>query len=222
MMYNVSRSCCRWVDRQAGPFIPTFTDYKIAGHRAVARGRHYNIRDNERIYFKEPFQQPPRVLVWMKAFSFLERRGIGLEVSASNVRSDSFDLTINALGDNMTIWGGPGESLRSAGVTWIAIRQDKTDITMGHASFDNSGPLSISKQKNSGRASFDQTTKFNHPPKVLIALNKISLPILSRNHFEAFASNVTRDGFNWNLDAAPGTTIFSGGVSWIALASKRD
>ncbi|KAJ9613329.1 hypothetical protein H2200_003271 [Cladophialophora chaetospira] len=181
----------------------------------------------KRIVFPYPYTDPPLVIVWISAFWFPpylgESHAIGLKGYTTDITASSFEL-------HMDTWRGGGKSdfsgfaspLNYASLTWIACRRDKERICMGGASFDNSGLFRKAKSCNNARINFDPRCDSSHPPRVLIAVNALDIRYPMNPRFTAAATEITREGFQWNLDSGlDDQTIHGGGVSWIALAGRE-
>ncbi|KAH8595971.1 metalloprotease, partial [Bisporella sp. PMI_857] len=191
-------------DFQVGEF-DTLTQRNIGEPRNVEAGGIR--RDVKHISFPAGvYSEPPNVVVWLKAFDLSNGANWRVRALAQNITSTGFDLSIESWADTV-IYG--------ATASYVAYPKGKEGVLSGTACSTDHRNWYPAQLANGARVNFAKA--FDKEPKVFLAISQLDIDSARNLRINAFADNVSAEGFNWHADAWADTLCYSAGVDWIAF-----
>lgn len=160
------------------------------------------------ITFPRRYPAPPKIVVWLTAFDMKREKYWRVKTYATNITATSFTIHIDTWCDSV---------LYSAAASWIAYPADKENISSGSFNTMDVRRCDSPQPQNSGYVKFGNNT-FSKPPRTIMAINWIDISNKQNLRLEVKASAVTATGMTWHMNSWAGTTLYSAGASYIALA----
>lgn len=162
-----------------------------------------------RINFDRPYDAPPKVVVWLHRLRIdsVDDR-IRIAAHVEDVSQGGFTLHVDTRG---------GSIMLEAGVSWLAHSPSRTDFTSGTYETKDVHPDTSPRQKTSGHVGFDHAQFHYRPTSVFTALREFDISKTTNPRLSLSTDKVTETGMDWHIDTWSDTTLYSAGVSFIAL-----
>lgn len=179
--------CC-WLDASIHS-----TDFQF-GRYTTGRLYSETYRD---ILFEGQYSSDPKIVVWLSAIDIDKSNNTRIKAFATNVTKWGFRLRVST-------WAKT--TVHDATVSWIAVPSDRPNITAGQ--------FNLGDEK---RIKFGSDRHFTHPPRVLVALNKLDISKNSNLRIEAKAEDIKKDGMTLSITSWEDTFIYGAGLAYIAI-----
>ncbi|KDN45828.1 hypothetical protein RSAG8_04661, partial [Rhizoctonia solani AG-8 WAC10335] len=155
------------------------------------------------ITFERPFEQVPKIVVWLHTLNIHSRYEARIWALAKDVTATGFKLDVHTWKES---------HLFDCKVSWVAVPQNWPNVTAGNHIFNGDGnPLPEFKTQ------ITSDKPFKRAPRVLVALNKIHAYKTQGLQIEAKAENVTPEGMTLSIKSWHGCAVFEAGVAYIAI-----
>lgn len=153
------------------------------------------------------FNSPPNVIVWLRSLDVAEGQNTRFEAFVTDITTRDFTLHLRS-------WGGT--LVYDTAVDWIAVSTDNPEARVGQFTPEGA-PSELDGGKIGYTEKFDFDKPFSHPPRVLVALNKLDVGNEKYLRIEANAQNITEDGFEMVINSWDDTVLYSGAAAYIAI-----
>lgn len=161
-----------------------------------------------RVIFKREYAAPPTVIVWLTGFDFEKGRNFRIRAQARDVTATGFTVVVGTWSDTLLYW---------ASVSWIAYSSDSPRVKSGSYNTADVRPWQKPQLVDTGEAKFSGSP-FAWPPTVIVAVNTFDIDAKGTSiRWKATVSEITSEGFRWNLDSWYDTIKYSMGASYLAL-----
>lgn len=197
-LYGVS---CSWLQVEK-----TDPDFQF-GKFSISSG---NIQkcNTSSITFPHAYSAPPKMISWISAFSMDSGKVWRLYTHVTDITKTGFIINTDTWVDSI---------LYTATASWLAYPVDKANVSSGcFSTFDVRSSFPTLPQ-NSGYVNFGSGV-FSAPPRIFLAITHFDISNCHDLRLKIGASDISATGMNWNIDTWSGTIMYSGGVSYIALA----
>ncbi|KAG8922238.1 hypothetical protein FRC01_014289 [Tulasnella sp. 417] len=164
---------------------------------------------SHRINFERPFLSPPKVVVFLKSFDTGSGSSTRVLTYASDIDAKGFTIHVDTWADT---------TLYTAIAGWVAYPEDKDYFYSGTAHTKDIRPWHKPQLETQSRAHF-RGAQFLKKPTIFMAFNYIDVSTHSNLRIKAYADNVSTEGMTWHIDGWADTTLWAGGVSYIAFHS---
>jgi hypothetical protein len=195
-LYSAS---CTWL---------SLSDKFQGGRRNVTRLDQKNSHWSTQIEFGEQYDSAPNIVVWLCMLDVDRNTHCRVKAYANSITAIGFMLHVETWNDTV---------LYGTSVSWAAHPATHPSITSGD--FNTSDVRLADKlhnQDNEKTFTF-KAYQFQHPPRVLVALNSLDV---SRDHnlrIRTFARDVTAENMTLNISTWGDTKVFSAGASYLAI-----
>ncbi|KAB8067057.1 Metalloprotease [Aspergillus leporis] len=161
------------------------------------------------IVFKRSYTEPPKVVVWLQGLDMDKHKDWRIAAHASNITTEGFDIHLDTWDDSI---------LYSGAISWIAYPATKAGIASGLIDSSSSPDRSCQclNCRKGGEVIFPQGT-FDRAPEVFLALKSFNFGNQHNLRLRAEAVNVTKDGFQWKVEALGDSDLKGAGVSYLAI-----
>ncbi|GFN21034.1 hypothetical protein ABZX51_012110 [Aspergillus tubingensis] len=164
-------------------------------------------QNRKRVVFERSFAKPPKVVVWLQGFDMDKRKDWRIAVHASNISSEGLDIHIDTWGDSI---------LYSASASWIAYPADKDGIFSGAVDSSIHQNSTSSGQSKGGRVDFPKGL-FDRKHRVYTAIKSFNVSCKHDLRLNTQTENVTKDGFDWKIEAGGDSTLNGAGISYVVI-----
>lgn len=159
------------------------------------------------ITFPRAYSAPPKVVVWLTAFSMHAKKSLCVTAYAANITATSFTINLGSWSDTV---------LYSATATWVAYAADKANIFSGRFKTEDVRPWNDPQLNNSKYVEFGKNI-FSAPPRIFSTIDTISIDCKHNLRLRVYSSSVSAAGMTWHLDSWDDTVLYSAWASYIAL-----
>jgi hypothetical protein len=158
------------------------------------------------IMFEKPYASVPKIVVWLQELDIHKCGNWRVNAYAENVTTAGFTL-------NIITWANT--ILYKATASWIAHSSTRSNITSGQFNITDIRPWNKPQLQNGKSITFDK--KFERPPRVLVALNNFDIANNGNLRIKVLMKDITAQGMSLNIDSWADTTLFTAGVSYLAI-----
>lgn len=159
------------------------------------------------ISFSTPFEQAPKVALFLSGFHADSSKNLRLCFWTENVTQTGFQIKGHAFGDSV---------LFNLKVTWIAYASTLKGVHSGRVDTGKFRTWEQPQHLNMGYEPFPANT-FSNPPKVMVGFNYLDLKAGTEQNIKGYVSNVNQLGMCWNTDSWGKTVNYGAGLSYIAI-----
>jgi ankyrin repeat protein len=183
-----------------------FGDYKTKDERPEV---HFRLKVFNEISFDPPFASPPVVFVGLKQLNMDGATFASVEASAGYIAAQGFEIYIESWSNAI---------LSSARCAWLAVGADDPAYQCGHKTIDEHA-WHDPQSPNFYRISFPRP--YPVVPDVVIWLSKFDLSTKGHWRVNAYATGITKTGFNLHIETWGSTLLYSGTAYWFSYPSGK-
>ncbi|KAH7323444.1 hypothetical protein BKA65DRAFT_510818 [Rhexocercosporidium sp. MPI-PUGE-AT-0058] len=161
-----------------------------------------------KVTFPRKFNEKPMVVIWLKEIC------IPFPACSWRIKAIPQEATESAFSLYVSTWNKT--RLRHIGVSWIAYSASKSKIQSGIIDTCDFRKWEKYVPKEKGRIVFDKGV-FGRKPSVLLGISKFDLSTEQKVNFRAFSSDVSTEGFDWNIEYLEGCIGWAVMLHWVAV-----
>ncbi|CAE6496149.1 unnamed protein product, partial [Rhizoctonia solani] len=155
------------------------------------------------VKFERPFDQVPKVIVWLYTINIDRKEDMRIHAVAENVTTTGFRLGVHTWEETVVF---------DSKVSWLAVPSNFPNVTAGaYQAWDMETPRSEYKKE----VTFDKP--FSRPPRVLVAISKFHASNKHDLCIETKAENITTEGATLSIRSIGDCILYQGGFDYIAI-----
>lgn len=201
-------------DEQSRSVISThmvcFSTFNTKDVRPETEVRLEDCQDIKDISFITPYDAVPVAFIGLNQLNIDGITGVRLEVSIPYLAPEGLCLLFEC---------GANTMLYSAGCTWLVVGNNDPAYQCGQFSTQKDHPRNKPQQLTSSRIVFPR--RYTVAPKVVVWLSKFDMNTKEHWRVRAYATDITKSGFELHIDTWDNTELYSGTAFWFAYPTGK-
>jgi hypothetical protein len=190
---------------------PDTTDTGVFNTMDVRPWNMPQLQNSKSVVFSPPYATAPTIAMGLTELDVANSANLRIAASSSGVAGTGFTASLNAWADTV---------LYSAGCTWLEVPPGDPDFQIGQFNTQDDHPWNQPKQQTSRRISFAPPYA-GGVPNVVVWLNELDMANSANARVTAYVTDVDTQGFTVHIDTWADSTLYSGGITWIAYPADK-